>query len=127
MKTRYLVIAAMMMMFSMPAFAQEDNMVNDTIVKLVKIKELKLKKENLIKQIKIEDAKRDMSINGVTFETQERLNDRQDSICLDLRSQLVSVELQIKELQPNSEIVAAANKTMNMMNGKSPALNKKEE
>lgn len=127
MKTRYLVIAAMMMLFSMPAFAQEDNMVNDTIVKLVKIKELKLKKENLIKQIKIEDAKRDMSINGVTFETQERLNDRQDSICLDLRSQLVSVELQIKELQPNSEIVAAANKTMNMMNGKSPALNKKEE
>lgn len=117
----------MMMLFSMPAFAQEDNMVNDTIVKLVKIKELKLKKENLIKQIKIEDAKRDMSINGVTFETQERLNDRQDSICLDLRSQLVSVELQIKELQPNSEIVAAANKTMNMMNGKSPALNKKEE
>lgn len=126
MKTRYLVIAAMMMLLSMPAFAQEENRTNDSIAKFVKIKELKIKKDNLIKQIKMEDAKRDMSIDGVTFESQERLNDIQDSICLDLRSQLVSIELEIKELSPN-DVAGAINKHMNKLNANSQPINKKEE
>lgn len=126
MKTKYLVIAAMMMLLSMPAFAQEENRTNDSIARFVKIKELKIKKDNLIKQIKMEDAKRDMSIDGVTFESQERLNDIQDSICLDLRSQLVSIELEIKELSPN-DVAGAINKHMNKLNANSQPINKKEE
>lgn len=126
MKTKYLVIAAMMMLLSMPAFAQEENRTNDSIARFVKIKELKIKKDNLIKQIKMEDAKRDMSIDGVTFESQERLNDIQDSICLDLRSQLVSIELEIKELSPN-DVTGAINKHMNKLNANSQPINKKEE
>lgn len=126
MKTKYLVIAAMMMLLSMPAFAQEENRTNDSIARFVKIKELKIKKESLIKQIKMEDAKRDMSIDGVTFETQEILNDRQDSICLDLRSQLVSIELEIKELSPNY-VTEAISKQLNKINANSQPINKKEE
>ena len=126
MKTRYLVIAAMMMLLSMPAFAQKENRTNDSIARFVKIKELKIKKDNLIKQIKMEDAKRDMSIDGVTFESQERLNDIQDSICLDLRSQLVSIELEIKELSPN-DVTGAISKQLNKINANSQPINKKEE
>lgn len=126
MKTRYLVLAAMMILLSMPAFAQEENSTNDSIARFVKIKELKIKKESLIKQIKMEDAKRDMSIDGVTFETQEILNDRQDSICLDLRSQLVSIELEIKELSPNY-VTEAISKQLNKINANSQPINKKEE
>lgn len=126
MKTRYLVIAAMMMLLSMPAFAQKENRTNDSIARFVKIKELKIKKDNLIKQIKMEDAKRDMSIDGVTFESQERLNDIQDSICLDLRSQLVSIELEIKELSPN-DVTRAISKQLNKINANYQPINKKEE
>lgn len=126
MKTRYLVLAAMMILLSMPAFAQEENSTNDSIARFVKIKELKIKKDNLIKQIKMEDAKRDMSIDSVTFESQERLNDIQDSICLDLRSQLVSIELEIKELSPN-DVTGAVSKHMNKLNANSQPINKKEE
>lgn len=126
MKARYLVIAAMMMLLSMPAFAQEENRTNDSIARVVKVKELKIKKEGIIKQIKVEDAKRDMSIDGVTFETQEMLNDRQDSICLDLRSQLVSIELEIKELSPDY-VTEAISKQLNKLNANSQPINKKEE
>ncbi len=126
MKMKYIAVTAMLMLFSMQAFAQEENRTNDSIARFVKIKELKIKKDNLIKQIKMEDAKRDMSIDGVTFETQERLNNRQDSICLDLRSQLVSVDLQIKELQPNG-ISAVVNKQLNFINDNNKVANKKDE
>ena len=46
-----------------------------------------------------EHAERNAVYNGVSPETQERMNDRQDSLCLDLRSQLVDVQLEIKEVK----------------------------
>ena len=46
-----------------------------------------------------QDSKRNAVYNGVSPETQERMNDRQDSLCLDLRSQLVDVQLEIKEVK----------------------------
>lgn len=110
-----IIIAGLAVFFSIPVFSQ-NNAANDSIVVSVKLKELSLKRDNLIKQIKVEDAKRDMSINGVTFETQERLNDRQDSICLDLRSQLVSVELEIKELQPMGNVRSVISRSMESLN-----------
>ena len=71
---------------------------------IIKVRELNNRKENLKEQIMIEDAKRNQAQPGVAPETMELMNERQDSICLDLRSQLVSVELQLKELVPNGNI-----------------------
>lgn len=115
MKIKHLILAGFIVFFAMPVLAQ-NNASNDSIARAVKVKELTIKKENLIKQIKIEDAKRDMSISGVTFETQEILNDRQDSICLDLRSQLVSIELEIKELKPLADVETAISRHLEKLN-----------
>lgn len=73
--------------------------VNDTITMNLKLKTLFNKETVLKNKIKEEDGKRNAVYNGVSPETQEMLNDRQDSICLDLRSQLVDVQLEILELK----------------------------
>ena len=72
---------------------------NDSIAMVLKIKTLSEKEEALKNRIKEEDGKRNAVYNGVSPETQERMNDRQDSLCLDLRSQLVDVQLEIKEVK----------------------------
>lgn len=87
-----------------PAFAQNRPQADEATVNAIKVKELTLKKESLLKKIAAEDAKRDQSINGVAPETQEMLNDRQDSVCLALRSQLVSVNLELKELTADKPV-----------------------
>lgn len=84
---------------SIPSFSQETK--KDSAVYKIKIEELTIKKKKLEKQIAIEDKKRNANTPGVTAETQELLNDRQDSICLGLRSQLVDIELELKELVPD--------------------------
>lgn len=73
----------------------------DSTIIALKIKELNTRKEALAKQIKAEDAKRNRAVQGVSPETQERIDDKQDSICLALRSQLVAVNLELKELIPD--------------------------
>lgn len=73
----------------------------DTIAHTVKLKALHAKRDSLMQRINVEDAKRNTQINGVTPERQEELNNRQDSICLSLRSQLVDVVLEIKEIAPD--------------------------
>ena len=69
----------------------------------------------LKKQIAIEDGKRNQVMNGVNFEIQEAMNDKQDSICLDLRSQLVAVELELKELVPDRTATAILGQ-LNLLN-----------
>lgn len=87
---------------SMSAYAnKDDDKGKADLVQAVRIKELNLRKADLQKRIKDEDKKRNRTLSGVTSETQERLNEIQDSICLGLRSQLVSVELELKELVPD--------------------------
>lgn len=71
----------------------------DTVKVQVKIKELKQTEVTLKKRIKIEDKKRNQNIEGVSEISMNDINERQDSICLDLRSQLVDVQLQVKELE----------------------------
>ena len=71
----------------------------ESIIAAIKVKELTLRKEVLEKQIASEDSKRNQTIAGVSLQTQELLNDRQESVCLALRSQLVSLELELKEWQ----------------------------
>lgn len=72
---------------------------NDTITMNLKLKTLFNKEIALKNKIKEEDGKRNAVYNDVSPETQEMLNDRQDSICLDLRSQLIDVQLEILELK----------------------------
>lgn len=74
---------------------------NDSITNMIRLKSLQTQREALQQKIREEDNKRNVQINGITPERQEELNNRQDSICLSLRSQLVDVTLEIKEIAPN--------------------------
>ena len=71
----------------------------DTVKVQIKIKELKQTEATLKKRIETEDKKRNLNIEGVSEISMNEMNQRQDSICLDLRSQLVDVQLQVKELE----------------------------
>lgn len=88
-------------LLSLTVFAQTDNNTpeNDTIINMMRIQELNAQKDSLLNQIKIEDAKRNMIIDSLSFEQMEIINDRQDSICLDLRSKLTYINLELKELE----------------------------
>ena len=88
-------------LLSLAVFAQTDNNTpeNDTIINMMRIQELNAQKDSLLNQIKIEDAKRNMIIDSPSFEQMEIINDRQDSICLDLRSKLTYINLELKELE----------------------------
>lgn len=93
---------------------------NDSIANVIKLKTLQTKRESLLQKIEMEDKKRNIQTNGVTPERQEELNNRQDSVCLSLRSQLVDVILEIKEMAPN--VV-----TPQLMQQYNNLLNKKED
>ena len=71
----------------------------DTVKVQIKIKELKQAEATLKKRIETEDNKRNRNIEGVSETSMDEMNLRQDSVCLDLRSQLVDVRLQVKELE----------------------------
>lgn len=82
---------------------------NDTI-NAVKLKALAVKEATLQKTIQEQDKKRNATYNGVSAETIEKLNDRQDSTCLDLRSQLVSVQLEIGEVKKANLLQTLSNR-----------------
>ena len=71
----------------------------DTVKVQIKIKELKQTEATLKKRIGTEDKKRNRNIEGVSETSMDVINQRQDSVCLELRSQLVDVQLQVKELE----------------------------
>lgn len=87
-----------MLLFSMKCNAQELSSQNDSTVNAIKIEKLKTRKVAMQKQIAIEDKKRNTVIESVSPETLEKINERQDSICLEFRSELTAVELELKEL-----------------------------
>lgn len=74
---------------------------NDSIAIALRLNSLQNKKESFQREIKVQDSKRDRQISGVSAETLEKMNDKQDSLCLTLRSELVDVILEIKEISPN--------------------------
>lgn len=115
MKTYRLLIVVLLAVVGLTASAQKKLSPNDSIMHTVKVKELTAKKNVLKKQIAIEDGKRNQVMNGVNFEIQEAMNDKQDSICLDLRSQLVAVELELKELVPDRTATAILGQ-LNLLN-----------
>ena len=71
----------------------------DTVKVQIKIKELKQTEATLKKRIETEDNKRNRNIEGVSETSMDEMNQRQDSVCLDLRSKLVDVQLQVRELE----------------------------
>ena len=73
----------------------------DSIATAIRIKALQQKKQQLRTQIAEADKQRNRHIDGVSAVRLEQINDRQDSICLDLRSQLVTVELELNEITPD--------------------------
>lgn len=104
-------------LLSLTAFAQTDNNMpeNDTTADMMRIQKLNAQKDSLLNQIKIEDAKRNMIIDSLSFEQMEIINDRQDSICLDLRSKLTYINLELKELEKH-KISSVISDKMNHIN-----------
>lgn len=101
MKNIKIWVAGLMMMAAATGWAQDNKVqASDSITTALKVRELKIRKQSLLQRIAAEDKKRNQVVSGVTPETQELINDRQDSICLDLRSQLVAVELEMEEIKP---------------------------
>jgi hypothetical protein len=58
-------------------------------------------------------------VAGASAATLEALNDRQDSLCLALRSQLVDVELELGELKPDAASASALQQLLNSTNATS--------
>lgn len=100
---------------------------NDSIATAVRLNGLQSKKNKLEKEIKVEDGKRNSQIAGVSPETLEIMNNRQDSICLALRSELVDVILEIKELYPDVTTPQLLQQYNNLVNRKDENPAKKEE
>lgn len=110
------------------AMSPQTNMTcNDSIATAVRLNGLQSKKDKLEKEIKVEDGKRNSQIVGVSPETLEIMNNRQDSICLALRSELVDVILEIKELSPDVATPQLLQQYNNLVNKKDENPAKKEE
>ena len=93
MKLCKIFMVALFVLMAMSGSAQRS--AADSTVTAIKVKELTIRRASLQKQIAVEDGKRNQRIDGITPEMQEAMNDRQDSICLELRSQLVDLDLEL--------------------------------
>ncbi len=112
------VLAILAGFLSIDISAQTNASRNDSIATAVKLNSLQSKKEKLEKEIKVEDGKRNSQIAGVSPETLEAMNNRQDSTCLALRSELVDVILEIKELSPDVTTPQLLQQYNNLVNKK---------
>lgn len=117
MKSKFLyAITVGIILFSIECNAQQfQTAQNDSTVNAIKIKNLKNQKTALQKQIAVEDKKRNAVIEGVSPETLEKRNERQDSICLELRSELTGIELELKELGADGTTAQIAQQYNNLI------------
>ena len=104
-----------MLLFAVECNAKSQTSQNDSTVNAIKIKNLNNRKATLQKQIAVEDKKRNTVIEGVSPETLEKRNERQDSICLELRSELTDVELELKELGADNTTAQIAQQYNNLI------------
>ena len=95
-----LLMVAMLVMPSQAA-GREATTGTDSITTAIRLNTLNKQRQDLQDSIKVADAARNASIDGVSPERMEQINDQQDSLCLALRSRLVSVELEIEEITPD--------------------------
>lgn len=91
------ILSLLVGFYSVIAIAGNETHSPDSVPSAVKLDDLRSRRDDLHKLIKAEDAKRNRQTAGVSAATLEIMNDRQDSLCLELRSQLIDVVLQIKE------------------------------
>ena len=109
-------ISVGMILFSVECNAQQlQTAQNDSTVNAIKINNLKNQKTALQKRISVEDKKRNAVIEGVSPETLEKRNERQDSICLELRSELTSIELELNELGADGTTAQIAQQYNNLI------------
>ena len=109
-------ISVGMILFSIECKAQHlQTAQNDSTVNAIKINNLKNQKTALQKRIAVEDKKRNAVIEGVSPETLEKRNERQDSICLELRSELTSIELELNELGADGTTAQIAQQYNNLI------------
>lgn len=120
------IVAIVAGFISVDVSAQTNISRNDSIATAVRLNGLQSRKNKLEKEIKIEDGKRNSQILGVFSETLEMMNNRQDSICLALRSELVDVILEIKELSPEVATPQLLQQYNNLVNKKDEKPAKKE-
>lgn len=120
MKRKILLLAVILIaaLAADDALAQNAPSRNDSIAKALKLKGLYAKRDKLQNEIKAQDAKRNRQIAGVAPATLEEMNDRQDSICLALRSELVDVILEIKENTPDVSSPILLQQYNNILNRK---------
>ena len=100
-ESKIMGLAALMVLSFLPIEANAQTSLDSTAV-AIRVKTLNTKKAELKKEIETEDKKRDKVVEGVSPEVNERINMEQDSVCLALRSELVSVELELNEIAPNA-------------------------
>lgn len=101
---------------------KEDTLAND-----LKIQLLLNKKKHLEQKIAAADKNRNIHKNNMSYETIELLNDRQDSICLTLRSKLVDVNLEIKEIIPTAEYARYVLMNSSILNKKNSDIRNSKE
>ena len=68
-------------------------------VQIIRTNAINAKIAAVEKEIALQDKKRNATYIGVSPEVMEQINDKQDSICLDLRSQLVTLQLQLNAIK----------------------------
>lgn len=95
MKPHIIITIAWLLFTSALSFAQNPT---DTLRTRARQAELSLKRNQLKQRIAAEDKQRNLQMPGVTPEQMELINLRQDSLCLELRSQLTDIELEMAEL-----------------------------
>ena len=101
-------------------YAQDKTVLNDSTVNTIRIQNLQVRRTALRKQIAAEDKKRNTVIEGVSPEALEERNDRQDSICLELRSELVAVNLELQELGADNQIPQLVQRYNSLVHGNRP-------
>jgi hypothetical protein len=109
------IVAALMSLSMLVEIAAQTTAKDSAIVSSIRLQNLQAQKESLQKEIKIQDSKRNQQISGVSAEALEDMNDRQDSLCLALRSELVDVILEIKELSPGIDSPQLINQYTNLV------------
>lgn len=118
---RYIILVVLMAIgaWTESASAQTTTSKADSVATTLRLRKLRSQRDRLQKEIKVQDEKRNVQIAGVSAETLEEMNDRQDSICLALRSELVDVNLAIKELVPGMLPSTFVNQYNNLINKRS--------
>jgi len=110
MKTTKIMLAAMMALmttFQSHAQTTDKSTSTDSAAIQLRLTQLIEQKSQLTKQIAEEDRKRNQTIAGVTIENMEIMNLKQDSICLELRSKMTDVDLEIAERKAALALLAA--------------------